>query len=169
MKQYTKEHFKQMPWKNGGGTTLELYRLPAETSQPFQLRISIATVNDHGPFSQFPGVVRSLSILEGEGFLLQFPDHVVELTQNSRPLLFHGDEEVNCRLLTGPVKDFNVMINKNWGSFEIVKISGGISVNEEMIFVYHKEKNELYELSPKEEFMADDQCIVIKIDRSTLS
>lgn len=69
--------YKRMPWKNGGGQTTEIAVFPPHASvEDFGWRISMATVGEDGPFSVFPGVDRTLSILSGEG---------IELTIAERP------------------------------------------------------------------------------------
>lgn len=60
-----------MPWKNGGGVTRELVKLPHPTDPArFLARLSIATVATSGPFSAFPGIDRTLLMLEGRGMRL---------------------------------------------------------------------------------------------------
>ena len=50
------------PWKNGGGTTTEVAVFPAGASfDDFGWRISIADIARGGPFSQFPGIDRTLN------------------------------------------------------------------------------------------------------------
>ena len=69
----TGDDFRAMPWRNGGGSTCELYRLPhPQRPDDFALRLSIATVAQGGPFSSFPLVDRTLLLLEGDGMALQF-------------------------------------------------------------------------------------------------
>jgi environmental stress-induced protein Ves len=59
------------PWKNGGGQTRELVCQPAGASlQDFDWRISVATIAASGPFSSYPGVDRSITLLAGDGVLL---------------------------------------------------------------------------------------------------
>ena len=54
------------PWKNGGGTTAEIaIGPPGATLDAFDWRISMARVASDGPFSSFPGVDRTLSIIDG--------------------------------------------------------------------------------------------------------
>lgn len=63
--------YKRMPWKNGGGETVEIAVFPQGASvDDFDWRISMATVASDGPFSIFPGIDRTLSILEGNGMAL---------------------------------------------------------------------------------------------------
>ena len=53
-----------MPWKNGGGETLELAIAPAGAGlEDFAWRISSARVGAAGPFSACAGVDRSLALL----------------------------------------------------------------------------------------------------------
>src|SRR5690606_24981691 len=52
-----------MPWKNGGGTTLQLAISPKGASlEDFAWRISSAQVAVDGAFSSFPGADRSLAV-----------------------------------------------------------------------------------------------------------
>ena len=39
-----------VPWKNGGGVTRELLRLPADGGDDWTLRISVADIAADGPF-----------------------------------------------------------------------------------------------------------------------
>ena len=57
-----------MPWKNGGGVTVEIYTNPP--SAAFDWRVSIATVNAAGPFSTFAGYERHIMTLTGEGMVM---------------------------------------------------------------------------------------------------
>jgi uncharacterized protein len=62
------ENYRRMPWKNGGGLTAEIAVSPESAGlDDFDWRVSMARVEAGGPFSLFPGVDRTLSILEGEG------------------------------------------------------------------------------------------------------
>lgn len=106
--------YRDMPWKNGGGVTRELLKLP-HPSDParFLARLSIASVAAPGPFSVFPGVDRVLTLLEGPGMALAFgsaPE--VVLDRRWRPFAFPGEAEIQCRLLGGPVRDFNLMVDR---------------------------------------------------------
>ena len=121
--------YRDMPWKNGGGVTRELLKLP-HPSDParFLARLSIASVAASGPFSVFPGVDRTLMILEGKGVALSFgatPE--VVLDQPRRPFAFPGEAEVQCRLLGGPVRDFNLMVDRAVAeaSLEVMHLAPG--------------------------------------------
>jgi len=52
---------KRMPWKNGGGETVEIAISPQGAGlADFDWRVSMATVASDGPFSVFPGIDRTL-------------------------------------------------------------------------------------------------------------
>ncbi|WP_306591619.1 HutD family protein [Geothrix sp. 21YS21S-4] len=104
-----------MPWKNGGGRTLELAVDPlgATLAEGFRWRLSTAEVAVSGPFSAFPGVDRLLLLLEGEGFHLDFGAHgQVALREVLSPVAFSGDWPASAELVDGPCTDFNVMVDR---------------------------------------------------------
>ncbi|MDF3843714.1 HutD family protein [Pseudomonas citronellolis] len=98
-----------MPWKNGAGTTLEITRDSGAGLAGFGWRLSIADVGESGGFSRFDGYQRIITVLEGAGMRL----HVDGV--DSRPLLaldpfaFSGDSQVECTLLDGAIRDFNLI------------------------------------------------------------
>lgn len=99
--------YTTQPWKNGKGTTTELWRL--ERDGALLVRLSRASVVEDGPFSLFPGVERNLTVLTGPGFRLTGPG--LDLT--CAPLVsvaFPGDMAVVATGTGGqPSDDFNVM------------------------------------------------------------
>lgn len=94
-------------WKNGRGTTTELWRL--EQDGRLLLRLSRAAVVEDGPFSLFPGIERNLTVLSGPGFRLTGPG--LDLRCNPLvPVAFSGDVAVMASETGGqPSDDFNVM------------------------------------------------------------
>ncbi|MGH8373437.1 MAG: HutD/Ves family protein [Gammaproteobacteria bacterium] len=118
-----------MSWKNGGGVTRELAVYPADAGlggNPFLWRISIADVAADGPFSAFPGYDRSIMLIAGKGMELTMQDEPsVQVSSHYRPLRFSGDVQTRCRLLDGPVRDFNVMSARGKFGHRCEAISGG--------------------------------------------
>ena len=102
------------PWKNGGGTMTDvLVSPPGARLDAFEWRISIARVEGSGPFSMFPGIDRSMAILEGAGLTLEIAGAApATLTERSPPLAFAGDVATSARLIGGPVTDLNVMTHR---------------------------------------------------------
>jgi environmental stress-induced protein Ves len=105
-----RSEWRPIPWKNGQGITHELFRLPEEGA--FTLRLSAAVVSSDSPFSPFPGIDRTITLLEGHGFELRREDGVTALVRGHQPFSFHGEDSWSCRLLQGPVLDFNVMADR---------------------------------------------------------
>ncbi|MFD5086625.1 HutD family protein [Kitasatospora sp. NPDC058406] len=100
-------------WRNGGGVTREVAGHPAGSGlDEFGWRVSLADVASAGPFSAFPGIDRVITLVEGEGMALTVDgaEHVVDAP--FRPFAFSGDAATSCRLLGGPLVDFNVMTRR---------------------------------------------------------
>ncbi|POZ61351.1 HutD/Ves family protein [Chromobacterium alticapitis] len=114
---YTADQFRPMPWANGGGRTLELFRLPhPERPQAFAARLSVAEVAQGGPFSHFPGIDRQLGLLEGEGMALRASDgRAWRLDAPGQVVDFEGEASITCHLLGGPLRDCNLMLARDWG------------------------------------------------------
>ncbi|OBZ95162.1 HutD-family protein [Pararhizobium polonicum] len=115
--------YRRMPWKNGGGETVEIAVFPPEADlATFGWRISMATVASDGPFSVFPGIDRTLSILEGQGMELDIAGRApVVLTQFSEPLAFPADAATSARLVSGTIVDLNVMTRRGQWTHQVEK------------------------------------------------
>ncbi len=100
-----------MPWKNGLGSTSEIAVWPEGAGlDEFDWRVSMATVRADGPFSEFAGIDRTLTVLDGAGIRLRLGgEPSVELTTRSAPFWFPGDVPTLGTLLDGEIVDFNVM------------------------------------------------------------
>ena len=106
--------YRRMPWKNGGGETVEIAVSPPEAAlSDFDWRVSMATVATDGPFSIFAGIDRTLSILEGDGMALAIDGAEPQvLTTASEPLPFPADVAVSATLPGGAITDLNVMTRR---------------------------------------------------------
>ena len=119
MRKWSKSDYRNMPWKNGGGSTTELAIFPqAANLDDFVWRLSTANVNTAGPFSSFIQIDRSLAILSGEGLILhsdseQFASASLSLTQGSLPYRFSGETAIHAELVLGPVVDLNLMTRRD--------------------------------------------------------
>lgn len=103
--------YRVMPWKNGGGTTTEIAVSPDGAGlDDFDWRVSMARVGGSGPFSSFAGIDRTLSVLEGEGIVLDVAGQPAALlTASSAPFSFPADLPTSAALIAGPITDLNVM------------------------------------------------------------
>lgn len=107
--------YRVMPWKNGGGTTTEIAVSPEGASlDGFDWRVSMARVEGSGPFSSFADIDRTLSVLEGEGIVLDVAGQpAVRLTPASAPFAFPADLPTSAALIAGPITDLNVMTRRS--------------------------------------------------------
>lgn len=100
-------------WKNGGGVTREIAAGPEGAGmEDFGWRVSLAEVTADGPFSAFPGVDRTLTLAEGAGMDLAIGGVRRLVDRRYAPQRFPGDQPTDCRLLAGPVVNFNVMYRR---------------------------------------------------------
>lgn len=109
-----RDQFRTMPWKNGGGETTEIAVFPDGAGMDdFAWRVSMARVAADGPFSVFPEIDRSLTLLEGEGMVLRIAGRDDQrLTVESPPYAFPGDAATEGLLEGGPILDLNVMTRR---------------------------------------------------------
>ncbi|SED25687.1 hypothetical protein SAMN05216489_02962 [Streptomyces sp. 3213] len=75
----------------------------------FAWRVSLAEVGADGPFSAFPDVDRTLTVVEGAGMDLTVGGTRVLVNSPFVPSDFRGDLPTDGRLLDGPVVNLNVM------------------------------------------------------------
>lgn len=101
------------PWKNGGGSTTEIAAFPPGAGfDDFDWRISLATISQDGPFSTFPGIDRTLALVDGDGVLLDFGDERVVLSPSEPLIEFAGEEQVHATVTGANTTDFNVMTRR---------------------------------------------------------
>lgn len=111
LRHLTLANYSRQPWKNGRGTTTELWRL--ERDGQLLVRLSRAAVVEDGPFSVFPGVERNLTVLSGPGFRLTGTGIDVRC-EPLVPVAFPGDVPVTATETNGQQSDdFNVMTARN--------------------------------------------------------
>ncbi len=106
---------RRMPWKNGGGETVEIATHPSASGlDGIEWRVSLAAMTADGPFSAFPGLDRTLVVVQGEGIELRIGrQDPVRLDATSDPLGFAADAACTARLLSGPVTNLNVMTRRS--------------------------------------------------------
>ena len=101
------------PWKNGGGVTTELAMSPPGAGLgDFDWRVSLASIAEDGPFSQFPGVDRTLVMVAGDGVLLEVGDQRVVLSPSEPLVEFAGEDPVHATVGGQTTLDFNVLTRR---------------------------------------------------------
>ena len=121
--------YQRMPWKNGGGTTTEIWKAASPASEMLW-RLSIADVASDGPFSEFPGIDRWIMVASGNGMELTIEGlGARRLDRPFEPLFFPGDAKTDCRLIDGPIRDFNFMIARSFGkgTLQVLRLTPGMT------------------------------------------
>lgn len=105
---------KPAPWKNGGGCTTEILAAPpGATLDDFDFRISLATIAQSGPFSTFPGIDRTLTLVDGGNVVLDVGnERRVALSEREPVVAFPGETAVTATVDGDPTTDFNVMTRR---------------------------------------------------------
>ncbi|MDT9692790.1 HutD family protein [Streptomyces sp. P9(2023)] len=100
------------PWRNGGGTTRTIVSSPAG-AEGFGWRASVADIDRDGPFSAFPDVDRTLTLLAGDGLRLTCPGVFDRLLARAgEPFAFAGDHTATAELPGGPCRVLNIMVRR---------------------------------------------------------
>src|SRR4051812_5776252 len=107
--------YRSMAWANGRGVTVELWREDAGGRMLW--RLSRAEVTEAGPFSALPGVDRTLTLIEGDGFDLDLGvNGGVRPAGMLEPIGFSGDWPVSACNMRGPSRDLNLMVDRERAS-----------------------------------------------------
>jgi environmental stress-induced protein Ves len=101
------------PWRNGAGTTQEVLRSPA-TGPQWHWRVSIATIEADGAFSDFSGYDRVLTPVDGPVDL--DVDGTATRVGPGESIAFRGEAAVVATLVSGPTRDVNAMVQREWGT-----------------------------------------------------
>jgi environmental stress-induced protein Ves len=97
-----------LPWKNGGGITRNIAK--GLHFDHLAWTISRADVSQDGPFSDFSGMMRILTVVSGGPMVLSTP--TTSITANLwDPVRFDGSLEIQSRLIDGPLTDLNLMFD----------------------------------------------------------
>ena len=103
------------PWKNGGGTTTEIAVHPEGAGwDDFVWRVGIADIRKSGVFSSFPGIDRSIMLLDcpaGSGMTLSVDGNNIEMIQHEF-VDFAGEAASHALLRGESARDFNVMTRR---------------------------------------------------------
>ena len=121
--------YQRMPWKNSGGTTTEIWKAASPAGEMLW-RLSIADVASDGPFSEFPGIDRWIMVISGKGMDLTIEGlGAKHLDRPFEPLFFPGDAKTECKLIDGPIRDFNFMIAHSFGkgTLQVLRLTAGMT------------------------------------------
>jgi environmental stress-induced protein Ves len=80
----------------------------------------MADVGSDGPFSRFEGYDRVIMVLDGVGMTLHLDGPDAIALRPFEPAPFSGDWTVDGKLTAGPVRDFNVIVDRSRASATLV-------------------------------------------------
>ncbi|MGJ8546831.1 MAG: HutD/Ves family protein [Sulfitobacter sp.] len=109
------------PWKNGGGITRPIAKGLLADHPVWTL--SRADVAQDGPFSDFSGYTRILTVVSGGAMALR-GDGAALTAQLWEPLRFDGALRLTSTLLGGPLTDLNLMFDPAQCSGDVQVIRG---------------------------------------------
>ncbi len=124
----------EKPWKNGGGVSWEI---AADEESPPAWRISVASIDRSGPFSDYAGYDRTIVAIDGDPVDLDVNGRAVSLAQGE-PFAFRGEARVTCSV-QGSARDFNVMTRRDELSHDVEIVSNPqrfILDDDELAFVF---------------------------------
>ena len=138
---YSPQSFQTLPWRNGLGSTVELLAETPNKNEAFSWRLSIASVANDGPFSDFSGYDRTLLLLEGSGITLNKPNGIFKVLNSSLDYAnFKGEDLIDATLHNGPIKDFNIMTLRSICTSSVTAINETseslLNINADKLLVY---------------------------------
>ncbi|MGC2128619.1 MAG: HutD family protein [Candidatus Aquilonibacter sp.] len=131
--------YAEQSWKNGGGLTREIaVALSNETPPRVLWRISLATIERDGPFSEFRGYDRTIVAIDGGQVELDVEGQSV-LLDRAEPYEFPGEAHVACRLRAGAARDLNVMTLRDGYAHDVeivTSVQRFVLDEDEIVFFY---------------------------------
>lgn len=127
------------PWRNGGGETREIACGTSDTGD-FPWRASIATIAQDGPFSAFPGIDRSITLLTGDGVRLFDAGSLDHTLEAGEPFAFSGDVALRATLLGGSSRDFNIMTRRGQWAARVQRVTAPVALptgHAGVVYVMH--------------------------------
>ena len=107
--------YREQVWKNGGGLTREIAAADS-------WRLSIATIQRDGPFSEYRGFDRTIVAIEGDQVELEVNGTRIALAP-FEPFEFAGEDSVYARVL-GKARDLNVMSARDAFAHDLAIVHG---------------------------------------------
>jgi len=115
------DSLSETPWANGHGRK-------ADIASGDGWSLAFAWLDQPAPFSDYTGVFRTITLVEGDGFILDFTDHPpIRVSRIGAPASFDGGWTAQCRPLGGPCCVLNAFSAKGrWRHMVRVSEPSGI-------------------------------------------
>lgn len=164
------------PWRNGGGVTSDVATFPDGASdEEFLWRASIATIDDYGPFSSWPGIDRTLIVLRGRLALTMEAEREQQLEEGSSAFTFAGEMRVVAKSVSEACLAFNLMVRRGWGQLRIQRGSNVITTDADQTLLLATQattihvNRERFELGRADAVMLEPDCAtILETDRSPI-
>jgi uncharacterized protein len=106
--------FRHTPWKNGGGTTIDIADEYVSGAVPGDWdnmiwRFGRTPITTPGQFSDLTGIERMQVLVQGRGLVLHTVDGEIDVRLPYRPVRFDGETKIVSELEHGPVEVVNLM------------------------------------------------------------
>lgn len=106
-KRFSWSALRPEPWLNGGGLTRTV--ASGRSGDTLRWRVSIADIEQDGPFSVFDGLQRTAVLLRGPGLALRGPRGTWSLERIGATASFNGEEPLHASLGRDAARLWNVM------------------------------------------------------------
>ncbi len=125
-------HYRRTPWKNGGGTTVDI----ADDGDIW--RFGRTPIVSAGAFSDYSGHDRVQVLVAGRGLVLVTPDGEIDVRQPLRPVRFAGETPIVSRLEAGPVEVVNLIGRRSAVSvgLQVVHAGDALQLGEGTHLIY---------------------------------
>ena len=125
--------YRHMPWKNGGGVTVDIAvtMLPGFAPGSWEgivWRFSRTAIVTPGAFSDLSGFDRELALVSGEGLVLETAAGEIDVRQPFRPIRFAGETSIVSRLEAGTVEVVNLIGDRSRVSIDLSCLSDAATI-----------------------------------------
>lgn len=93
------------PWPNGAGRKADVAAGPGWL-------VAFAWLDSDAPFSDYSGFDRTITLVDGHGFVLRFNAEPAVKVPFQTPTAFDGGARLSCHLPDGPCRVLNVMTDR---------------------------------------------------------
>jgi len=124
-----KSEFTEGRWRNGMGVSWDIASdLPG--GEDFGWRFAIARIDADVPFSNYPGVDRIFTLIEGNGLDLAFEGQAsLAVHRRFVPHVYPCDVPTFCRLRDGPCRALNLFTRRGAWRAEADILSSGVELS----------------------------------------
>jgi len=110
--------YRRVPWKNGGGVTIDIAAEYAPGADPdgwqgVIWRFSRTRIERPGPFSDLAGYDRLLAVIDGAGLVLHPKERQpIDVRRPLQAVRFAGEWAIDSELTQGPVGVLNLLADR---------------------------------------------------------